>query len=350
LARKKPARYDVSMKPIDRQAHLKKIAHCGQEALALAAELDDLRLVEAALSMGADPDGFGRGWPLRVSGPRCALTLLRAGAHPERRPQGMTAWLRALDERQWEKALALAPHCDKAAVDEKGRDGLMLALRACEKEPIDASGELVDSRARSALGLALTCSEAGFKAKDGSTALMSCVQSVNGLLSKELIERAVAAGRLNDRDAEGFTALARATRSKRTAAVEALLGAGADPLLANEKGVTPLMLAARVGAAREVEILGAWGGIQARCRDGWSALEHAMASGGRGVDAVWRELEKAGPGVAGEAAERARAWANSNKKAAWEKKAREEWAPRAESLELAAACAAAPSRGRSLGL
>ncbi len=205
--------------------------------LSIAIRLGWQRLVDALLALGVDPnarDQRGHG-PLQVAaalGREAALrALIRAGAQPQARsPDGQTALGMALasgrgDLTQW---------LEWRGWTLPGRPLLPMDLPAAAMAgDVDAVLRLLE------LGLPVDAGDA-----QGCTALLRASGGGQVELARRLLARGADP---SARARTGATPLSAAISMRHTAVVEALLQAGADADQALPGGVTPLMLAAALG-------------------------------------------------------------------------------------------------------
>src|SRR6266542_2860082 len=278
----KEGRNDLVQLLLDKGAKLDAKDKGGNTALVYAVEAGQLATVGLLANKGFDLQAspYKTENALRVASHNFTLLkavisheveevkkFLEAGAVPYFRSRdGKVALLLAVGDSYGEEIvkLLLEKNADVNVTDDLGNTPLMFAASRNGDELVSlllerkASVNMKNKKQETALHLA---------AQDGYARVMEL------LLANGADVRA--------RDANGLTALLLASQAFNPQAevVQLLLAKGAEANATDGRGNTPLMLAARGGEFQNIEPLVAGGvNVQAKNKDGWTALRHAKES------------------------------------------------------------------------
>lgn len=284
----------IQVNSLNREVQATPSPATGSAAIVAAARQGDTRELERLIATRADvnapiPDALAQPGesgmtPLMfaaLSGKAQAVeVLLNAGAKVDARARdGRNALMYAAG---WSDAAAVRSLIDAGArLDARSEDqrtALMLAASRGTTESLDA--------------LIAAGANMEYKNRWGQTALIAAALVADA----EKVNRLLRGSPLNATDANGLTALnvACGGSDESDAVVDALLQAGADPKIADNDGVTPLMRAAdRGNPARVAALIKAGAPLETRDQGGRSALDWALARDDEAGEAVARLLREA---------------------------------------------------------
>jgi len=206
-------------------------------------------LLAAALisCFAARSDGF-LFWSIRHHFHDFAGISLRLGANPNARQGAHTALMEAALRGEASVVNALLDR--GAAINAADEDQRQALHYAAKNEQRDGSVvRLLLEHGADPLALS----------KEGVTPLMEAVSGMGGGTVINAVAMIAYAKEVNQRDMDGNTALLIASTEANTVVVRALLRAGADPNVANNKGELPITAAARNGLSDRVQLLLAFG-------------------------------------------------------------------------------------------